>query len=146
MINVSEKWSMEFSTSGGMGPTANVVYKRISSMIAQKHDKTYSKTLHCIRWKLSYWLLRSAIMCLRRARSIIHHPTSLDTMDLPCHKGQVPLRTLNWTHIYSTPLYILNTFWLIEFPQWKKKEKRIKLHGHRGKNQLRGGKNQFPRW
>ena len=25
-----------FSTSGGMGPTANVVYKRIASMIAQK--------------------------------------------------------------------------------------------------------------
>ena len=40
----SGAWS--FSTSGGMGPTANVVYKRIASMIAQKHDKTYSKTLH----------------------------------------------------------------------------------------------------
>ena len=65
-----------FSTSGGMGPTANMVYKRISSMIAQKHDKTYSKTLHCIRCKLSYSLLCSAIMCLRGARSSIHHPTT----------------------------------------------------------------------
>ena len=59
-----------FSTSGGMGPTANMVYKRISSMNAQKHDKT----LHCIRCNLSYSLLHSAIMCLRRARSSIHHP------------------------------------------------------------------------
>jgi len=65
-----------FSTSGGMRPTANMVYKRISSKIAQKHDKTYSKTLHCIRCELSYLLLRSAIMCLRGARSSIHHPTT----------------------------------------------------------------------
>ena len=56
-----------FSTSGGMGPTVNVVYKRVASTIAQKHDKTYSKILHWIRCKLSYSLLRSAIMCLRGA-------------------------------------------------------------------------------
>ncbi len=35
-----------FSTSG-MGPTATTVYKRIASMMAQKLDKPYSKTLHC---------------------------------------------------------------------------------------------------
>ena len=62
-----------FSMSGGIGPTANMVYKR---MIAQKHDQTYSKTLHCIRCKLSYSLLRSAIMCLRGARSSIYRPTT----------------------------------------------------------------------
>ena len=82
-----------FSTSGGMGPTANVVYKRIASMIAQKHDKTYSKTLHWMRCKLSYSLLRSAIMCLRGARSSLHQPTaSTDTMDLACYEGRVPLQ------------------------------------------------------
>ena len=54
MINASERWIMVpspplvFSTAGGMGPTANVVYKRIASMIAQKHDETYNKTLHWI--------------------------------------------------------------------------------------------------
>jgi len=37
-----------FSTSRGMGLTVDVVYKRIASMIAQKHDKTYSKTFHWI--------------------------------------------------------------------------------------------------
>ena len=29
-----------FNTSGGMGKTANIVYKRIASMIAEKQDKT----------------------------------------------------------------------------------------------------------
>jgi len=72
-----------------VGPTGNVDYKRIASMIAQKHDRTSNKTLHWIRRKLSYL----AIMRLRGARSSIHHPaTSPDTMDLACHEGQVPLQ------------------------------------------------------
>ncbi len=63
-------------------------------MTAQKQDKTYSKIIHWIRCKLSYSLLRSAIMCLRGARSRIHHPVvSTDTMDLACQEGRVPL---NW--------------------------------------------------
>jgi hypothetical protein len=35
-----------FSTAGGMGATANVVYKRIASLIAEKHGKSYSKTIN----------------------------------------------------------------------------------------------------
>jgi len=50
-----------------------MVYKTIASMIAQKHDKTYSKTFHWIRYKLSYLLLHSAIMCLR-GQKIQHSP------------------------------------------------------------------------
>ena len=46
-----------FSTSGGMAPTANVVYKRIASMISSKHDKPYSRTMHWIRCRLSFSLL-----------------------------------------------------------------------------------------
>jgi len=81
-----------FSTSG-VGPTANMDYKRIASMIAQKHDRTNNKTLHWIRHKLSYSLLHSAIMCLRGARSSFHHPATFPgTMYLTCHKGQVPLQ------------------------------------------------------
>ncbi len=82
-----------FSTSGGMGPTAQVVYKRIASMISEKHDKTYSKTLHWIRCKLNFSLLRSAIMCIRGARSRIHRPAqlSVEAMDLACNEGRVPM-------------------------------------------------------
>ena len=49
-----------FSTSGGMGTTATVVYKRIASMIAEKHNKPYSKTIHWIRCRLNFSLLRSS--------------------------------------------------------------------------------------
>ena len=63
-----------FSTAGGMGATANVVYKRIASLIAEKHGKTYSKTINWLRCRLSFSLLRSAIMCLRGSRSSHHNP------------------------------------------------------------------------
>ena len=83
-----------FSTSGGMGTTATVVYKRIASMIAEKHNKPYSKTIHWIRCRLNFSLLRSSIMCLRGSRSAHHHPAgppiTTNTMDLACSEGRVP--------------------------------------------------------
>ena len=82
-----------FTTSGGMGTTATTVYKRIAAMIAEKHSKPYSRTMHWIRCRLSFSLLRSAIMCLRGSRSAIHRPASMltiDTMDLGCSEGKVP--------------------------------------------------------
>ena len=63
-----------FSTTGGMGTTATVVYKRLAAMISEKHEKPYSKTMQWIRCRLSFSLLRSAIMCLRGSRSSRHHP------------------------------------------------------------------------
>ena len=63
-----------FSTAGGMGSTANVVYKQLASMIADKHKKGYSKTINWLRCKLSFSVLRSAIMCLRGSRSSLHNP------------------------------------------------------------------------
>jgi hypothetical protein len=63
-----------FSTAGGMGATANVVYKRIASLIAEKHGKPYSKTINWLRCRLSFSLLRSAIMCLQGSRSSHHNP------------------------------------------------------------------------
>ena len=79
-----------FSTTGGMGPTATIVYKRLASMITKKHNKTYSKTIHWLRCRLSFSLLRSAIMCLRGSRSSLHHPElSLQNIDLAITEGRV---------------------------------------------------------
>jgi len=87
--------------------------QRISSIIAQKHDKTYSKTFDCISCKLSYSLLRSAIMCLRGPRSSIHHPTtSPDTMDLASHEGRVLLHWTEPTYIQIKWRYSCISVWL----------------------------------
>ena len=85
-----------FSTSGGMGPIATVVYRRIASLIAEKQQQPYSWTLFWLRCKLSFSLLRSAIMCLRGARSSFHHPAgpskTREPIDLTCSEGRIPLQ------------------------------------------------------
>ena len=82
-----------FSTSGGMGTTATIVYKRIASMIAEKQEKPYSRTIHWVRCRINFSFLRSSVMCLRGSRSAVHHPASppsSNTMDLACSEGRVP--------------------------------------------------------
>ena len=63
-----------FSASGGMGPSATTVYKKLASMLADKWDMNYSKCLFWLRCRLCFSLLRSAIMCLRGHQSSIHRP------------------------------------------------------------------------
>ena len=57
------------SLSGGCGNSASTCYKRLASMLAEKWDQPYSNTLAWMRCKLSFALLRSAIQCIRGARS-----------------------------------------------------------------------------
>ena len=83
-----------FTTAGGMGTMATVVYKRLASCIAEKHGKPYGKTVHWLRCRLNFSLLRSAIMCLHGSRSACHRPEcpwSSDTIDLACAEGRVPM-------------------------------------------------------
>jgi hypothetical protein len=85
-----------FSATGGMGTVATVVYKRLAAMIAEKHTKSYSTTMQWIRCRLSFSLLRSAIMCFRGSRSSRYHPDhhhnviSGGSIDLACSMGKVP--------------------------------------------------------
>ena len=81
-----------FSTSGSMGPTATTVYKRPAAMIAEKNNKSYSKTIHWLRCRLSFSLLRSAITCLGGSRSALHQParTLANTINLTCTEDRVP--------------------------------------------------------
>ena len=81
-----------FSTAGGMGPAASVVFKRLASMISTKTDWPYSRVLHWLRCRLGFSLLRSSIMCLRGARFSYHHPIkNIDNaaIDLALHEGKV---------------------------------------------------------
>ena len=78
-----------FSTSGGMGATANVVYKRLASMLAEKQDQPYSRSIQWIRCRLCFSLLRSAIMCLRGSRSTYDHPAGPDNIELASSEGRI---------------------------------------------------------
>ena len=89
-----------FSTSGGMGTTATVVYKRIASMIAEKYEKQNSTTIRC---KLNFSLLRSCVSVAPAPHYNVHvytctmymyihgvHTcTCMNTMDHACSESLV---------------------------------------------------------
>ena len=77
-----------FSTAGGLGPAANVAYMQVASIISEKQEQNYSKTLFWLRRCKP--LLRSAIMCLCGSRSSYHHPQLFSaSKDLACIESRI---------------------------------------------------------
>ncbi len=81
------------SAAGGIGPAA---YKRLASLISEKQGRQYSSTLHWVRCRLNFSLLRSAVMC---SRSTFASEVNTDSIDLAVHEGQ------GLTQPFSTQLY-----------------------------------------
>ena len=61
------------SLTGGLGNAATVCYKRLASLLCAKWNQPYSSTMAWIRCRLTFSLLRSAIQCIRGARSAGGH-------------------------------------------------------------------------
>ena len=59
-----------FSCTGGAGPSASKVIKRIAGKLSDKKEDSYSDIITYIRTKISFALLRSSILCLRGSRSL----------------------------------------------------------------------------
>ena len=80
-----------FSCTGGMGPLATVVYKRIATLLSEKNGQSYSMTLHWLRCKLSFSLLCAAITCLRGSRFSYHRFSFKESaaIDLVCAEGRI---------------------------------------------------------
>ena len=77
-----------FTIAGGMGSIATTAYKRIASLMADIREVPYSTTLFWLRCKLSFSLLRSAIMCLRGTRSFPSH-SQYHSIVLACAEAKV---------------------------------------------------------
>ena len=81
------------SATGGMGPAATITYKRMASLLAEKRGQPYSRTLGWLRCRLNFSLIRSAIQCIRGARSARHRPirpTMEFDIELAAGEGRVP--------------------------------------------------------
>ena len=61
--------SLVFTTVGTMGREATAFYKRLALMISEHRSEQYSVVMGWIRCRLSFSLLRSALMCIRGSRS-----------------------------------------------------------------------------
>ena len=82
-----------FSATGGMVPAATIAYKSLASLLADKRQQTYNKTISWLRCSLSFSLVISAVSCVRGARSSFHHPFRSDAnvpLDVAISEGRVP--------------------------------------------------------
>ena len=65
-----------------MGEEATVFYKRMAELISMKTKKSYSEVMRIIRCRLSFSLIRSAILCIRGSRSAKHRPFRIEDIDI----------------------------------------------------------------
>ena len=70
-----------FTSTGSMGREATVFYRHLADLLATHWGQQYSQTITWLRCRLSFALLRCAIMCIRGSRSSTHHPV-LGPLDL----------------------------------------------------------------
>ena len=64
-----------FSCTGGAGPAASKVMKRIAGKLSDKKEDPYADIITYIRTKISFALLRSSVLCIRGSRSLRRRPT-----------------------------------------------------------------------
>ena len=60
-------------------------YKRIVQKIAAKTEENYDRVLSLIRCKLSFMILKSVLICVRRSRSVSNDHVQLDDVSLTGH-------------------------------------------------------------
>ena len=58
-----------FSVSGVLGKKCCMFHQHMAEKIAKKTNESYEKVITVIRCKLSFIILRSALLCIRGSRS-----------------------------------------------------------------------------
>ena len=79
-----------FTTSGGMGPKAKCFYRKLAETLAEKKHQPRSHVITWMRCRLSFSLLRSALLCLRGTR--YSTPVPIDMSSLDCEATVVESR------------------------------------------------------
>ena len=62
-------------------------HKYVAERLAIKTDEKYEKIISTIRYKLSFIILKSALMCVRRSRS--HNLKTIDEFELVSHLASI---------------------------------------------------------
>ena len=71
-----------FSTNGGMGRECNSFFKRLAEMVSEKRGVPLHECISFIRSKISFCLVRSALLCVRGSRSIWSREMNLSDIEL----------------------------------------------------------------
>ena len=85
-----------FSINGGMSHEGSAFHKHLAEKIANKTGQKYERIMSWIRCKLSFVIMRSALLCLRGSRSVKIKVESAEDFSFACDKARLCiLRKLN---------------------------------------------------
>ena len=68
---------MIFTTTGGMAEECQPFHTRLAELLSTRKRENYATTISWIRGKVSFAILRSALLCLRGSRSARRKRTDL---------------------------------------------------------------------
>ncbi len=71
-----------FTTTGGMGEECEKYHSRLAELIATKKGERYSKTISWIRMKISFSIIRFALLCLRGTRTFRKRKCNVKEVDV----------------------------------------------------------------
>ena len=81
-----------FSTTGGMAVECKRYHSRLAELVATKKGESYATTMSWIRARVSFALLRSALLCLRGSRATRRIHLELTDIDFDIEKGHANIR------------------------------------------------------
>ena len=80
-----------FTTTGGMADECLRYHSRLAELLSAKKQESYATTILWVRAKVSFAILRSALLCLRGSRTPRRRNLDVEDRDLEIEKGQVGL-------------------------------------------------------
>ena len=78
-----------FSINGGMSHEGSVFHKHLAEKIANKTGQKYERIMSWIRCKLSFVIMRSALLCLRGSRSVKINVESAEDFSFACDEARL---------------------------------------------------------
>ena len=80
-----------FTTTGGMADECLRYHARLAELISAKKHEDYATTISWIRAKVSFAILRSALLCLRGSRTRRRRINDIQDRDLEVENGLAEL-------------------------------------------------------
>ena len=71
-----------FTTNGGMSTETKQFYRRLSQLLCEKSDVSYSETSAWVKRQISFSLLRTSVICIRGSRSRKNNIPVEEKMDI----------------------------------------------------------------
>ena len=79
------------TTRGGMADECLRYHSRLAELLSTKKQESYATTISWVRAKVSFAILRSALLCLRGSRTPRRRNLDIKDRDLEIEKGQAGL-------------------------------------------------------